>query len=95
MPIFEVGLHFIERLRRETASQAGLWCETIAETISQHRFALVTAAFSFITALLLSVLMLIGGNSLAALHAGFDGLSNGLHSTQIPLFAWELAFGFS
>jgi hypothetical protein len=39
MPIFEVGRHFIERLRRETASRAGLWWETMAETISQRRFA--------------------------------------------------------
>jgi hypothetical protein len=39
MPIFEVGRHFIELFRRETASQAGLWCETMAETISQRRFA--------------------------------------------------------
>jgi hypothetical protein len=39
MPIFDVGRHFIEPFRRETASQAGLWCETMAETISQRRFA--------------------------------------------------------
>jgi hypothetical protein len=39
MPIFEVGPHFIELFCRETASQAGLWCETLAETLSQRRFA--------------------------------------------------------
>jgi hypothetical protein len=39
MPIFVVGPHFIELFRCETASQAGLWCETMAETISQRRFA--------------------------------------------------------
>jgi MFS family permease len=65
------------------ASRAGPRCETIGQ--NKSRFALVTTDFSSITALLLSVLMLIGGNSLVGIATplrarieGFPDLTIGL-----------------
>ena len=65
------------------ASRACPRCETVGQ--NKSRFALVTAAFSSITALLLSVLMPIGGNSpvgiatpLRARIEGFPDLTIGL-----------------
>ena len=68
-----------------SASHAGLWCKTTVESKRPMSILPVTAAFSSIAALLLSVLMLIGGNSLVGIVTplrahieGFPDLTVGL-----------------
>ena len=84
MPFFETAPHFIERERAFPDRPALYGVRPSAESLSRRHFP-VTAAFSSIAALLLSVLMLIGGNSLVGVITplrarieGFPDLTVGL-----------------